>query len=304
MKKTRAPPGCQSEGSRKKVYLMVALSLSPNDLVVKGYGNAVQVSKPIGKAPKISDEVQKGLKKAISMYTFKTIRNLRLWFSQYGNLVTHEILLTYGSKNFPTNIRIAQGHLRRFLKWLQRNKVKDHIWFKEYQERGAVHFHILVDHYVKYQEINRIWNKIVQGDGYDEVTGTGINLIKHKDRMGWYCSKYFGKRDQKTIPDNVILNGRWWGSNLPLRPEIVVIRCLDKNQRNKLFRVVNHWYNHKLKQWGKKKGIKYRRPVKQGGFTVFDEAKAVGNVLGRYSKEIKLIEIKYLNEEGQCYSQG
>jgi len=269
---------------------LTSSALSTSDLLVKVYGNAIQVSKPIGKKPVPPEGKMKGTRKPIKMYTFKTIRDIKLWFSQYGDKVSHEIMLPYGGEKYPKDIRVAQNHLVLFIRWLKRQGVQVYIWFKEYQPRGAVHFHVLVDRFIPYKELQEVWTKIVERDGFDEVKAAGIYTIKHKDRMGFYVSKYFGKVEQKTIPEDVSFSGRWWASNLPLKPEVHVFHCADRKVKDRLFRVPNKYYNRLLKTWGKERGKKYKRPVRSGGFTVFNKAEAVQSMLRRYAEDLPTYE--------------
>jgi len=53
----------------------------------------------------------------------------------------------------------------------------------EFQKRGAVHYHVLMNYEISNNELAKIW-----AQGFVK-----INRIKHVDNLGMYVSKYIGK---------------------------------------------------------------------------------------------------------------
>ena len=80
------------------------------------------------------------------------------------------ITITLSSKQSHSDIEIKTGLLNPFLKELNRKfNVKNYIWKAEKQENGNIHFHIIIDKYIKHQEIRSIWNRIQNLPGFEYV---------------------------------------------------------------------------------------------------------------------------------------
>jgi hypothetical protein len=92
------------------------------------------------------------------------------------------VTLTF--KDNITDLREANSVFKSFIKRLKR-QVKDlrYLAVPEFQKRGAVHYHVLVNFEMRNEELADIW-----GQGF-----VMINKIKHISRLGIYVSKYIGK---------------------------------------------------------------------------------------------------------------
>lgn len=81
-------------------------------------------------------------RKKIYMVSKRSLARLALLVRGSGVQFTSLMTLTYGA-NYPLSGRIAKKHLNHFLINAKRNfGTFEHIWVLEFQERGAVHFHI------------------------------------------------------------------------------------------------------------------------------------------------------------------
>jgi hypothetical protein len=251
---------------------------------VKVYNDAIQVSKPLGAKPGEEKELRIGIKKVINKFSRKTKKSILLWFALFGNLLDREITLTYPA-DYPVDIREAQKDLESILRWLERKGVKSYIWFKEYQDRGAVHFHILIDSvFIHHEDLSLRWSKRIKS--VDPSAGTSIRKIRDKTKMRTYVTKYFGKEEQKTVPDEVTGHGRWWGSNKKIVPtDHFVLEYEDRKEMCQVYRVIDNFYGNLLKKWSKLLKRKYKRTRKRTGFTVFEEGKRVESVLLRLLNE-------------------
>lgn len=147
-------------------------------------------------------------------------RYLRCCRANYKSFIT----LTY-PEGFPLDGRESKEHLRRFNQELKRRVEREHksnigntqrfslFWFMEFQERGAIHYHMFCTHDFNYKYIANLWYEIVESDDIrHKQAGTSIERIKSgRHGTSAYASKYAAKQSQKIIPDFVMNAGRFWG---------------------------------------------------------------------------------------------
>lgn len=77
------------------------------------------------------------------------------------------ITLTLPSKQEHTDNEIKRKCLNSFLIELERyHKVKNYVWRAELQKNGNIHFHILIDKFVHWNDIRNRWNRIINKLGY------------------------------------------------------------------------------------------------------------------------------------------
>ena len=273
---------------------MSTASLRLPGIEVKVYNDAIQVSKPLGAKPGEEKELRIGLKKVINKFSSKTKKSILLWFALFGNLLDREITLTYPA-DYPVNIREAQKDLESILRWLKRKGVKSYIWFKEYQERGAIHFHILIDSvFIHHEELSLRWSKRIKS--LDPSAGTSIRKIREKTKMRTYVTKYFGKEEQKTVPEEVTGHGRWWGSNKKIAPtDHFVLEYDTRKDLSKVYRVIDNYYGNLLKRWSMVTRRKYKRTRKRTGFTVFEDGSKVEKVILRMLTEHDATNVRFID---------
>lgn len=146
------------------------------------------------------------------------------------------ITLTYPA-SFPVNGDLCKKHLDRF--------TKDHlaklcpggwVWFFEFQQRGAPHFHILCarnldnltrKHYFNKKrggyvpvfvdeelqaKIRKAWFRVVgSGDQRHLRAGATWEAIEHTDGALRYAACHASKGSQKSVPAGFERVGRFWG---------------------------------------------------------------------------------------------
>lgn len=273
---------------------MSTASIRLPGIEVKVYNDAIQVSKPLGAKPGDEKELRIGIKKVIDKFSRKTKRSILLWFAVYGNMLDREITLTYPA-DYPVDIRKAQKDLESMLRWLERKGVKTYIWFKEYQERGAVHFHVLIDSvFIPHEDLSLQWSKRIKS--IDPSAGTSIHKIKDKTKMRTYVTKYFGKEEQKTVPEGVTGHGRWWGSNKKISTtDHFVIEYDTRKDLSQVYRVVDNYYGNLLKRWSAITRRKYKRTRKRTGFTVFEDGSKVEKVILRMLTEHPAANVRFID---------
>jgi hypothetical protein len=165
-----------------------------------------------------------GKKTKIRELTPKVKRTIKFHMNNTKMEFKNMITLTY-PKEFPSDGEKVKYHLKKFLQFMTRQKAS-YIWFIEFQERGAPHFHILTDTFIEKEKVSERWYKIV--DSKDEkhlLAGTKCETIrKGREGMKSYMRKYVTKTEQKEVPVNYQNVGRFWGkSKEVLEKEVVEI---------------------------------------------------------------------------------
>lgn len=148
------------------------------------------------------------------------------------------LTLTYGIK-WPKKGTIVRGHRNTFLTWMRRvHKPLEYAWFLEFQERGAPHFHILLDMPAPSKEeqkkAGKAWVRIASKT-YPETREKMLKVhtfTGRKKKRIWsdiwkkegalrYMRQYAGKESQKRVPGQYSDVGRFWGTsrNVPTRAE-------------------------------------------------------------------------------------
>lgn len=140
------------------------------------------------------------------------------------------LMLTFTYRENMRDHQRAKSDLERLSKWLKYHHPEGaYIWRLEYQERGAIHFHILALNvrFIDANQLTAYWQKLTNDDSFPDV-----KRIRSRRRVMMYISKYIAKMDQAGSPagDSGFINvpnsenfvGRFWGIvnriRLPLAP--------------------------------------------------------------------------------------
>jgi hypothetical protein len=102
------------------------------------------------------------------------------------------------------------------------------LWRMEFQEDGAVHFHIMmfIGRFIPWKWIARVWDNMI-GNLVDprDSASTQIRAMKNWRQTSYYVSKYIAKDDDIASMD--IFHGRHWGARnwklLPVHKVIVAL---------------------------------------------------------------------------------
>lgn len=162
------------------------------------------------------------------------------------------ITLTLCAEQFHSDLYIKRHMLGEFIKHIiKHHHVNCYFWRAESQTNGNIHFHIIVDRYIKKEKVSEIWDNILANHGYLKLfrqkngdknpSATNIKGIKDVKNFVNYVLKYAFKNE-----DNRLINGRLWGMSDKLRtvkayevqckPEqMAVFRALYDDNSNKKF---------------------------------------------------------------------
>ena len=142
---------------------------------------------------------------------------------EFDSLLT----LTYPGR-FPQCGLVVKKHLHAILAELRRQYTGlEYVWFLEFQQRGAPHFHILLnvrlglhkrERLPQRERVNAAWYRIV-GSNEPKHRQAGINWenVRLPDGLRHYAVKYMAKMEQKTVPPAYRNVGRLWGSSWGVR---------------------------------------------------------------------------------------
>jgi hypothetical protein len=131
------------------------------------------------------------------------------------------VTLTY-PREFATDGQVCSAHLNHFrMKWERRYGPPVAVWKREYQARGAVHFHLAIaaPDGVPLAEVQRwtsaAWCQVVgSGDVKHLAAGTEVAPLR-KPPVAYFSSHGEHGRDKKgyqnEVPDGFRNPGRFWG---------------------------------------------------------------------------------------------
>ena len=228
---TRASGESEGHGPRRREPLVPGLSKGTyltadgQREVVMLYDKDVRVYRPTGSA------VGGGRRGCVDGMTRGSAKRLR--HAVVNNPVLNRagnwwVGLTYPGE-FTENGREVKRHLDRLLKrWARRGWAG--VWGLEYQERGAPHFHLILNAGdVITQKTMRLtisvdWFECVgSGDERHLRAGTSCSRVKSSEGACIYLTQYIVKQDQKKVPEGVYSPGRMWGVFGTRTPEPVIV---------------------------------------------------------------------------------
>jgi len=150
----------------------------------------------------------------------------------------------------------AKQHLKLLTQWLQYHyKNTALLWRLEYQERGAIHFHILClnINWVDAGAVTAYWQKLTGDDSYPD-----LKRLRSRRRVMAYISKYIAKMEQSeqasgmsdgfiNVPYLQNFVGRFWG--------IVNRKCLPLAELEVMFvrgsfQLLNNLRRYARRKWG------------------------------------------------------
>lgn len=154
----------------------------------------------------VSRKGQKRLEKALAWLIYFS-KPKRMTDQETGRKFTFNInfiTLTLSSKQVHSDQEITKVCLGSFLdKCRKMVGLTNYIWRAEAQANGNIHFHLVTDTYIHYNDLRKWWNQSQELLGY--VSGfahkhhhfnpnsVDIHSVKHVNRLSSYLSKYMSK---------------------------------------------------------------------------------------------------------------
>ena len=152
------------------------------------------------------------------IFTFSRASRKRL-LHLFARLQTHRVRTVFLTLTFhdQDDAKAAKQTFRAFRERLRRRFPKSSfIWRMERQERGAIHFHLILFNfpYVPQSDLQTWWTETTGED----LSIVHIKLLRGKKRAFYYCSKYCAKTNDEstsfitsTYPHADRWEGRFWG---------------------------------------------------------------------------------------------
>lgn len=176
----------------------------------------------------LRDGARKRLIKAIDLLVQSTKRTWIDHPHQAGKKMPFQIAFTTLTVHSPERMIDAKeaykNLLAPFLQWLRRSQnVYLYIWKAELQQRGQIHYHLLLGSFVDQEKLRIKWNKLQKEHGYLDMyfsehghynaPSTEIkNALEHEDISG-----YLIKEVAKTIQNQKGINGKVWDCSMNLK---------------------------------------------------------------------------------------
>lgn len=136
---------------------------------------------------KISDVARRKITRAID-YLVYMAQPKKLPHTRHGkglHFYLNFVTLTLSSEQIHSDHEIMSRVFRPFLMALDRKwKVRNYVWRAERQASGGLHYHIVTDRFIPWNELRNVWNRCQQNLGY--VTRYRENqILWHRD--GFRC---------------------------------------------------------------------------------------------------------------------
>jgi len=177
----------------------------------------------------------------------------------------HEIVLTY-PRYFEHDGAKVKTHLHNMKMRLAYRGIRM-FWFMEFQQRGAAHFHALLDKEISIEELRKIWYEIVgSNDARHLRKGAYSAPIRNNVAMSRYLTSYLTKQEQKTVPESFRNVGRYWGYSLSLitiTTKLIFGSRAELQEIRKLFRSLRRYQEAKRRHW------KSRKPLPKNPYSTY-----------------------------------
>lgn len=180
----------------------------------------------------LSKHATRKMSKAIE-YLIITAREKTQTEKVYGKRVTFKtafITLTLPSTQIHSDNKIISSCLNSFLTECRKvHELHNYVWRAERQKNGNIHFHILIDTFIPWNDIRDRWNRIVNKLGYIDkfqekngkkiANSTDIHSTKKVRNLKAYLTKYMTKGEQKQMTPEAqaisteFQSGHIWGCN-------------------------------------------------------------------------------------------
>lgn len=232
------------------------------DLDIKVFERDFTVNLSVPESLKKTSKIPLSKRGKISRFTRKSVNRLKFVARNLPHSFRKMVTLTYPS-DFPCDGRVVKRDLDLYLKCLKRKYpgIK-YLYTLEFQERGAPHFHILINNlYVSDEWSSVTWHRIIKSEDQNHlIYGSRVDFIEKS--AAHYLSDYIRKLYQKIVPEDYLDVGRFWACSRNIIQSFqTLINYLPVSFVLKHMRVLKRYYQHKLKEYKSLKhphGIKYK----------------------------------------------
>lgn len=141
-----------------------------------------------------------------------------------------------------TDKQIKKEILDVWLKTAKRRfKLRSYIWRAERQKNGNLHFHLITDTYIRYDELRDTWNdklnrlgfidRFEKKHGHRHPNSTDVHAIKNVKNLAAYFSKYMAK-GERTAEElyRVPWSRAKWHEKMIISPAVKFKRVLTREE--------------------------------------------------------------------------
>lgn len=155
---------------------------------------------------RVEKGARQGVRKAIKEFTRVSRNQLKFTLRNAVCDWLEFTTLTYPGE-YPLDGRECKRHLNLFLTHLRSDyKGLKYVWFMEFQERGAPHFHIFTTCALPGKTyVSPLWFHIVNsGDKRHLEAGTQVKGLATSEEAIRYATSYANKANQKEVPKKTL----------------------------------------------------------------------------------------------------
>jgi len=191
----------------------VQIKVRPRQVSISNYYHGVQTN-------------EKTVRSNICGWNGSMARRLGAYISNFREDFSGFVTLTYPDV-YPNDGKVVKAHWRAFVERLRRKGwFEDYslVWFLEFQERGAPHFHFLCTGWIEKKWVAEAWAEITDGN---VQSCSRVEALRNPEAAGCYAMKYAMKSEQKVVPEGFKNVGRFWGCSgkkihkgLPRQPSV------------------------------------------------------------------------------------
>ena len=201
-------------------------------------------------------ERKKHVRGKVTIFSRKSRRRLLEVFARIGDTKMPRVFLTLTYPSNMNDAKTGKEHLRAFLERVRRKFPRaSAVWRIEYQERGAVHFHLLFFNlpFWKADNIRQAWGECIG----EENPRIEIKTCRSRRNSTYYVSKYVAKvaSEAGVSLSNVpyLHAGRHWGyfnkPEIPMADLIIFDVLEDKKAFWDLRRAIDRYYPKRKKSY-------------------------------------------------------
>jgi hypothetical protein len=185
--------------SLKPDSLTIFSRLETNKLNAKQLETHKNLDNNENKYNELSHHARKRLQKALDFMIYrannKQINGSDVKNKQIGTEITYQkgnkrdtsldykitfVTLTLSAQQIHSDEDIKKYMLKYFLRYLrEKEKVTDYVWKAEKQQNGNIHFHILTNKYIPWQNIRSEWNRLQNKEGFNYVDKYSANMNEY-----------------------------------------------------------------------------------------------------------------------------
>jgi len=194
----------------------------------------------------LGQRVARGDRVAITELSRRGLKHLAFVAIVTSPLFSSMLTLTYGEQ-FPAELKVVKRQLTLALTWIRRKYGPfDYLWFAEFQQRGAIHVHIMLSILPPHGPADDLvdWSRFWANTTVRRHNWQYSRLVDHKlfhvkqsvqdfnrHRAVWqvlnsqegarrYVAKYAKKAKQKKVPWFIRDVGRFWGTSRGIKDKV------------------------------------------------------------------------------------